>query len=160
MERRLYEASLSGNVLSLNELMEKNELILDKISVTCFDETPLHVAAMRGHVDFAKAILSRTDLCLARDQDGRTPLHPSSSERTSRRHKELVQARPEVTRVTVDRGEDSSALMCEHNRLEALKLLVESETDDEFVNSKDDDGNTILHLATAKKQIEVRFLQT
>ncbi|XP_035545510.1 uncharacterized protein LOC118348278 [Juglans regia] len=32
--------------------------------------------------------------------------------------------------------------------MDALKLLVESSTNDDFVNSKDDDGNSILHLAT------------
>lgn len=47
--------------------------------------------------------------------------------------------------------------MCvKYNRLEALKVLVESmDREDGIMNWKDDDGNTVLHLAVAKKQIEV-----
>jgi hypothetical protein len=39
--------------------------------------------------------------------------------------------------------------------LEALKLLVETITDYGFINSKDEDGSTVLHLAVADKEIEV-----
>jgi ankyrin repeat protein len=46
-------------------------------------------------------------------------------------------------------------LCVKHNHLEALNLLVESMTDDKFVNSTDDDGNTILHLAAAMKHTEL-----
>ncbi|KAK3170511.1 hypothetical protein Dsin_032843 [Dipteronia sinensis] len=40
-------------------------------------------------------------------------------------------------------------------QLEILKLLVETIGDNLFLNSKDDDGNTILHTAAADKQVEV-----
>ena len=76
MERRLHEASVSGNVEALEALIREDELILDKASVTCFDVTPLHVAALRGHVSFARAILSRKPkLATELDSLWRTPLH-------------------------------------------------------------------------------------
>ncbi|KAL7180442.1 hypothetical protein ACSBR1_043611 [Camellia fascicularis] len=64
MERRLYEASLTGNVQAFEALLEEDTLILDKITLTSssFDnenQTPLHIAALRGHSDFSKALLSR-----------------------------------------------------------------------------------------------------
>ncbi|KAK3438837.1 hypothetical protein EUGRSUZ_C03391, partial [Eucalyptus grandis] len=57
-EKRLYEASLGGCVESLAQLLQEDQLILARASVTCFDETPLHVACMLGHVHFAKALLA------------------------------------------------------------------------------------------------------
>ena len=48
-------------------------------------------------------------------------------------------------------------LCVKYNQLEALKLLVESVSDEgEFLNSKGhEDGNTILYLAVMLKQIKV-----
>ncbi|KAF8388769.1 hypothetical protein HHK36_025449 [Tetracentron sinense] len=193
MERRLYEASLKGCVRSLNELMEENEVILHRVSVTCFHETPLHIAAMLGHFDFVRAILwlkpklaSELDsqgcsplhlasaegyldivrelllidanVCSVRDQDGRTPLHLAAMRGRVDVIKELLVG---VTKITADQGETASLHLCvEHNRLEALKVLVESVTDvDEFINSRDDNGNTLLHLAAANKQLKtIKYL--
>ena len=50
-------------------------------------------------------------------------------------------------------------LCVKYNQIEALKLLVESLSDEgDFLNSKDHDGgNTILHLAVMLKQTKVGF---
>ena len=71
--------------------------------------------------------------------------------------RELIVARPDSTQVVLDGGETVLHLCVKYNQLEALKLLVESVSDEgEFLNSKDhEDGNTILHLAVMLKQIEV-----
>ncbi|XP_071723236.1 uncharacterized protein [Rutidosis leptorrhynchoides] len=67
-ERRLYEASLGGCVESLTQLLQEGGLILARAPVTCFDETPLHVACMHGHVHFAKVLLShKRDLAMELD---------------------------------------------------------------------------------------------
>ncbi|KAF7147630.1 hypothetical protein RHSIM_Rhsim03G0060500 [Rhododendron simsii] len=59
--KRLYEACLSGSVETLKALIEKDPLIPDQASLTeCFSsDTPLHVAALRGHLEFTKDLLSR-----------------------------------------------------------------------------------------------------
>lgn len=61
--------------------------------------------------------------------------------------------------MSVDGGETVLHLRVKCNQLECLKLLVQSQSDNaEFLNSIDDvAGNTILHLATMLKQIEVRL---
>jgi len=55
----------------------------------------------------------------------------------------------------MEHGETILHLCVKHNNLEALKLLAENIGDNEFVNLKNDDGDTILHLAIADKQTEV-----
>ncbi|KAK2973707.1 hypothetical protein RJ640_021538 [Escallonia rubra] len=79
-EKRLYDASLSGNVETLNELMREDELTLARVSLTCFNETPLHVAAMLGHANFAKALVSyKPDLASQLDSQGCSALHLAAS---------------------------------------------------------------------------------
>ncbi|XP_019055295.1 PREDICTED: ankyrin repeat-containing protein ITN1-like [Nelumbo nucifera] len=195
MESRIHEAALKGSVACLLELLEEDPLILDRTIDTDarMSETPLHVAAMLGHVDLARELLTRKpqlasglnakgssplhlasakgylqivrDLisispenCLARDQGGRTPLHLAAMKGRVAVLDELIRAKPEASRVPLtSRGETVLHLCVKHNRLEALKLLLEK--DDESVNWKDEDGNTILHLAVVKKSIRtIRFL--
>ncbi|KAE9445007.1 hypothetical protein C3L33_23095, partial [Rhododendron williamsianum] len=79
-ERRLKDACLSGSVAELEALIKEDELILDQVSylIGFFmnDSTPLHVAALRGHLDFTKALLTRKPK-LATELDSRrsSPLH-------------------------------------------------------------------------------------
>ncbi|KAJ4835563.1 hypothetical protein Tsubulata_042452 [Turnera subulata] len=194
-QKRLYEAAVNGDVQSLNQLVKEDQLILARVSLTSFDETPLHIAAMLGHLDFARALLhhrpdlaaelnsqgssplhlastsgfieiakvlisANPDMCVARDEEGRTPLHLAVMKGRVDIIEELVRARPEVVRYTGDRGETLLQLAVKHNRVESLKLLLGLDKEvDGFVNSRDDDGNTVLHTATSLKQIEtVKYL--
>ena len=190
-ENRLYEASMNGNVNSLKQLMAEDPLALARASVTCFNETPLHIA--HGHVDFAKAILNHKpdmamaidfqgrsplhlaaangynqivnilllchpNACIIRDEDGRTPLHLAVMKGQVEVIRELVTARPEAatTNYELDHGETVLHSAVRHNRLEALKLLVECAVKEaDFINARDDYGNTVLHIATTLKQLEV-----
>ncbi|RVX05331.1 Ankyrin repeat-containing protein [Vitis vinifera] len=186
-ERRLYEASVTGSVNSLKRLMAKDLLTVARAAVTCFNETPLHVAAMLGHLDFASHLLTHKpdmtmaldlrgcsplhlasanghvemvnillsanpDACLIRDEDGRTPLHLAVMKGEVEVTRMLVGVGPQVTRYKLDQGETILHSAVKQNRLGALKLLVELAGEVEFVNSKDDYGNTVLHTATALKQ--------
>ncbi|OVA06146.1 Ankyrin repeat [Macleaya cordata] len=198
---RLYEASVRGNVTSLMKLLDEDPLVLER-AFTRFNETPLHIAAMCDHVDFAREILSRKpdyiseldsqgfsplhlasarknldmvnvllksnpNVCTAIDKDGRTPLHLAAMKGRVEIMKMLIQTRPEAVHMLSDRGETILHLCVKHNRLDALKLLVDKLgevpliTDHEesaaviSVNSKDNDGNTILHLAVAKRQMKM-----
>ncbi|XP_044497570.1 uncharacterized protein LOC123219631 [Mangifera indica] len=51
-----YEASMTGYLATLNTLIQNDPFILHKISLTPFTETPLHISALLGHVEFTKAI--------------------------------------------------------------------------------------------------------
>ncbi|XP_065869454.1 ankyrin repeat-containing protein BDA1-like [Euphorbia lathyris] len=185
----LYQVSLQGDVAAFKRLLQEDALVLDRF--TSFDETPLHIAAMRGHFDFARALLHhKPDLsqdldslhrlplhwasekgylnivkellkkspdraCLWRDQDGRIPLHLAAMKGSIDVVKELIRARPESIREKVENGGTILHLCVRYNRLDALKLLVDSTQGHRLVNEKDDHGNNILHLAAIFKQVEV-----
>ncbi|KAM7519673.1 hypothetical protein LguiB_018635 [Lonicera macranthoides] len=153
-EKRLYKASLKGDVQSLTKLMQEDELILEHgVPITCFNETPLHVAAMKGHVDFARAILEeKPDMVTELDSRGRSPLHLASANGHVEMVKLLVTADPNFVLPKTKAISIIHSYVI-HNGLEALKHLVEA--DHNILNYQDEDGNTILHKVTALKQTEV-----
>ncbi|KAK9081538.1 hypothetical protein Syun_030862 [Stephania yunnanensis] len=196
--KALFQASLQGNVAALKELLRNDPLVLERMIIDS-SETPLHIAAMFGHVEFAREILSRKpelaseldseglsplhlasagknvemvrelvrvapDVCLSTDSEGRTPLHLAAMKSRVEIMKELFKCRPEaVDKVLLNGGETILHLCVKHSRFDALELLLQWRVGQEgpsdlrrvCVNSKDEDGNTILHLAVAKKHIQI-----
>ena len=194
MERKLYDAAVEGNVISLLNLLQEDALLLDRFITGHYPETPLHVASMLGHIEFVDQVLTRKpelakeldsrkssplhlatakgyldivkrlmqvnpDICLVCDLDGRNPLHIAAIKGHLDVLRELVHARPWAARMLMDEGETILHACVRYNQLEAMKLLVERAADHEFVNCKNYDGNTILHLAIAAKQTEVCTLR-
>ncbi|XP_035545480.1 ankyrin repeat-containing protein NPR4-like [Juglans regia] len=141
----LYEASLDGCVSTLNTLVQRDRLILHKISLTSFTETPLHIAALLGHLHFTNALLSRKPKLAEKvDSLGRTALHLACAEGHTQVVKALLQANADICLVPDQEERIPLHLAAmrghiDYNSMDALKLLVESSTNDDFVNSKDDD---------------------
>jgi ankyrin repeat protein len=185
----LYEASRKGCVSTLTTLIQRDARILDRVSLTSFSETPMHLAALHGHLEFSKLLLSKKPT-LAKEVDslGRTPLHLASAEGHSEivkallqvniavclasdQHEripfhfvvmrgrieiieELIRAQPESIQKNLNGG--SVLHLCvQYNHQDALEWLVKSADCDELLNSKNHDGNSILHLAVMLKQIKV-----
>ncbi|KAL0345055.1 UNVERIFIED_CONTAM: Ankyrin repeat-containing protein BDA1 [Sesamum radiatum] len=154
-ETPLHTAAALGHLNFLKELLSrKPELAAELDSHGC---SPLHLAAAKGHVDVVKELLSSDgEVGLERNTDGRTALHVAAIKGRAAVLAELIRVKPDLTRVLTDRGETGLHLCVKWNRLEALKLLVEEMgKDGELVNWKDCEGNTALHIAVAKKHIEI-----
>ncbi|MBA0661770.1 hypothetical protein Goklo_006021 [Gossypium klotzschianum] len=118
-------------------------------TIKCGSETPLHVSSMLGHLT-----------------KGYLEIVKGWSRWTQRRP-----AWPESARVVTERDETALHLCVGSNRLHSgpyllvsLKSLIEEigrDDDNEMVNHKDCEGNTLLHIAVAKKLIEIiKFLLT
>ncbi|XP_058112233.1 ankyrin repeat-containing protein BDA1-like isoform X1 [Magnolia sinica] len=121
--------------------------------------SPLHLASAEGHVEMVKELLKiDPDMCLVRDKDGRIPLHVAALNGHEDLVKVLVDKKRTATRVLTRQREPILHLCVNHNRFDSVKWLldcVEDGKDNEFVKMKDDERNTILHLAVAKKHIKL-----
>ncbi|KAI3969146.1 hypothetical protein MKW92_029445 [Papaver armeniacum] len=190
MESKLYEASLRGDVTSLTELLKEDPLILERAITGYGNETPLHISAMCGHVEFAAKILmlkpelasevdskglsplhlaslrknvdmvrllvqANPNVCVSTDQYGRTPLHLAAMKNQVQNLKLLIEIKPEAIQVLLNKGATIFHFCVKHGSFEALMFLAElvgMNEESVSVNSVDDDGNTILHLAVARRQ--------
>jgi ankyrin repeat protein len=115
---------------------------------------PLHLASAEGHTEIVKTLLQvNTSVCLASDQHERIPLHFVVMRGRIEIIEELIRAQPESIRKNLNGG--SVLHLCvQYNHQDALEWLVKLADCDELLNSKDHDGNSILHLAVMLKQMK------
>ncbi|GAB4837018.1 hypothetical protein Ancab_001933 [Ancistrocladus abbreviatus] len=165
--RRLCHAAIEGNVALLANLHHEDPLLLDRYQLYegQLGSPPLHVASKLGHFEFVVAILEikvSPSMCLSHNSLGRNPLHVATIKGQLDVLEVLVRAMPQVARDRVGGpyGETALHLCVKFDQLEALKFLVKSSIcDNKFLNAKDSDDNTIMHIAMANKQHEVRLIK-
>ncbi|XP_058203047.1 ankyrin repeat-containing protein BDA1-like [Rhododendron vialii] len=118
----------------------------------------LHIASANGDLQIVEALVKLSpEMCMARDRDGYNPLHIAAMKGKVNVLKKLIQTCPRATQVIVDRGDTILHLCVNYNQLESLRLLLEIEVirDSKLVQSKDANGNTILHVAVLGRRFEI-----
>ncbi|KAI8022958.1 Ankyrin repeat-containing protein ITN1 [Camellia lanceoleosa] len=158
-DQELHDALVEGNNLNaFKEILEKDPKILDMVKVGCFIQSPLHVAAYHGHLEFVEEILKKSpELVEVLDSRRWSPLHVASA----RGHLEIVQAllskNPDMCTALDGDARTPVHLAAMKGNLEVLKKLFEASLygPHELMNVKDVAGNTILHLAVRNKKLEV-----
>ncbi|KAL7083406.1 hypothetical protein ACP275_14G159700 [Erythranthe tilingii] len=176
MEKLLIEAAKKGDVEKLNNLIKDDPFLLRAVALSD-EENPLHIACIGGHLDFVKELLNqRPGFAEELSKDGFTPLHVTSSCGDVEIVKELEKRIPLHCAVSKGRVEVITELLsaclnsvaevtargetCFHlavNRFDTFKALCEhvvSLGKEDILNNKDEQGNTILHLASSRKQYE------
>jgi ankyrin repeat protein len=137
---------------SLNEAVRLNDIVLIKGLIDAgadvnfkdqLDETPLHVAVIRGYREIAALLIEKGADIGARDVRGLTPLH-AAAWRGSRDAVELL-----IIHGAVIDARDKDLLTplhtaCLSGRAETVALLIEKGAD---VNAKNKNSLTPLHVA-------------
>ncbi|KAI6682158.1 hypothetical protein NL676_036039 [Syzygium grande] len=153
MESELYEAAVKGNVPSLLELLTKDKLLLDRIMIGNHTETPLHIAAMLGRLDFVEEVLARkAELAREQDSQSSTPLHLAAAKVYLNMVASLLRVSPEICFIRDKYKRNPLHVAAMKGHVDVLERL--------FINSRDEAGNTILHLAAADRQTERRLMPT
>ncbi|GMG99152.1 hypothetical protein Nepgr_000992 [Nepenthes gracilis] len=152
----LHVVAKLGHVRFATEILNRKPELAEELDSR--KSSPLHLASGKGHLEIVKSLLLVSpEMCLARDIDGRNPLHIATVKGQHRVLDEMVRTVPRAARERVSLAGDTVLHLCvKYKRPEALKLLLDSCVgDNEMLNAKDGDGNSILHLAVADKQLEV-----
>jgi len=140
----LYEASLNGCVRTLNTLIQRDALILNKVSLTSLSETPLHIATLLGHLEFCKVLVSKKPKFAEEvDSLGRTPLHLASAEGHTKIVQELLQANADVCLARDQDGRIPLHLATMKGRIEIIEQLIIARRESIRMNL---DGDSVLHL--------------
>ncbi|RWR84315.1 Ankyrin repeat [Cinnamomum micranthum f. kanehirae] len=156
-ESPLHLASARGHVEVVKEILSKDADACLTRKLNSEGQSPLHLASARGHVEVVKEIWSKdADACFIRDRDGMIPLHLAAINGRVKVLEELVKAEKITAFVLTKSGEPILHLCANNNKFEALKKLMELIKDERgFVNLRDRDDNTILHLLAATDKLEM-----
>lgn len=121
--------------------------------------TPLHLSCSKGHLDTTRELLKLDpDLSSLQDNEGRTPLHLAAIKGRINIIDEILSTSLESAEMRTFSGETVLHLAVKNNQYEAVKYLMECLNITKLANMADNDGNTILHLATAGKLSTVSSL--
>ncbi|KAL0447363.1 UNVERIFIED_CONTAM: hypothetical protein Slati_1864200 [Sesamum latifolium] len=151
-EKKLYDAAAKGNAQALRDLL-KDPLLLDRVSFTCSNKTPLHVAAMHGHLPIVQEIL-RQNRQLAEELDSQksSALHIASAKGYVEMVNELLSAAPDMCLSRDSQGRNPLHLAAMKGHVRILAGLVQ--TAPLAAREKLDRGQNVLHLCVKHRQLE------
>ncbi|KAK8682957.1 hypothetical protein V6N13_039035 [Hibiscus sabdariffa] len=149
MERRLYDAAVQGSKNSLLDLLP----LLDRFTMDCYPDTPLHVASMLGHLEFVNEVLvHKPELAKKVDSRGSSPLHLASAEGYLEIAKSLLRVNPDMSLVCDIDGRNPLHIAAMKGHLGLLRELVDTNLWAARVLMKHDE--TILHACVRCNQLE------
>lgn len=119
----------------------------------------LHLACSRGQLDTTRELLwSDPDLLYLRDHNGWTPLHWASMKGRVGIIGEIISINLESVEMVTNHGETVLHLAVKYNQFDGLRHLMETLNITKLINVQDNDGNTVLHVATAGKLNTVIYI--
>ncbi|XP_061997701.1 ankyrin repeat-containing protein NPR4-like [Rosa rugosa] len=152
--RALYEVAVAGSLSSFKRLIQKDPLILNKVSLTHFSETPLHISALLGHLDFTKAILTHNSrLATVRDSLRRPPLLLASAEGHKDTVQALLKAYPDACLFRDQDGRIPLHYAAMRGHAEVLAELMRTKPESVMWRVLNR-GDTVFHLCVTYNQLE------
>ncbi|GKD88184.1 ankyrin repeat-containing protein BDA1-like protein, partial [Tanacetum coccineum] len=152
MNQKLLQAAWNGDLESLLKEINTNPYMLHSMALEG-GETPLHIACLAGHLDFAATVIKlRQDFVWELNQDGFSPLHIAAASGHGEVVRELVKADESLCLI---KGKDRQIplhLAVVKGKVEVVKELLLSSLDS--VECTTAQGETSLHLAVKNNQFD------
>ncbi|KAE8055471.1 hypothetical protein FH972_012311 [Carpinus fangiana] len=147
IDQSLRDAAEQGNIDALFVLIEKDAHVLDRVDKIPFVHTPLHIAVSTGNIPFAREIMG---------------LKPSKQailvDRLLDFDKDFVHVQ----------GREGIAL--KYDKIDVFQYLVQwlgqacfkdaKLLQEKLLDGRDDDGNTLLHVAVSRNQPEASLFHS
>ncbi|XVF83525.1 hypothetical protein PTKIN_Ptkin16aG0495800 [Pterospermum kingtungense] len=157
MDERLRTAAREGKVSDLYILLQRDGNVLKRIAEVEFIDTPLHIAADAGCIDFAMEIMSlKPSFARKLNHEGLSPIHIA----VEKGHKELVlyliQNSKDLVRVKGKKGETPlHYVVSRGENLAVLELLPRFLEDcPESIHDVTAENQTALHIAVRNNKEE------
>ncbi|CAH8301639.1 unnamed protein product [Eruca vesicaria subsp. sativa] len=158
MDHRLFDAARSGDITTLQLLLQEDPLLLERFSMSSL-ENPLHVSAFSGQADFTAEILRhKQDLALEPNQQGFSPLHIASALGKLEVVRALLSVGSKHVLCRLKDKDESLPLHCavQRGRIQVVKELVSSFP--ESLKEVNASLETPLHVAVKNNQVEATKL--
>ncbi|KAF9671816.1 hypothetical protein SADUNF_Sadunf12G0087900 [Salix dunnii] len=156
-ENPLNIAAAMGHVDFVKEILRLKPVFAGEVNQEGF--SPMHIAADNGQVEIVKELMKvDVRLCRLEGRQKMTPFHHAAIGGRADVIGVMLSGCPDCIEDETERGENGLHLAVRNNRFEAIKKMVGwiREMNKEYLlNMKDEQGNTILHLASWKKQRRV-----
>ncbi|KAH7857290.1 hypothetical protein Vadar_010952 [Vaccinium darrowii] len=127
-------------------------------------QSPLHLALSKGFSALAKRLIEHdSELIRVKGRGGKTPLHcvAEIGDAETNLLAEFLFACPEAIKDLTIRKETAFHIAVKKGQYDAFRLIFEwiwRSYNGELLIWKDDEGNTVLHIATSTKQLRVCHL--
>ncbi|XP_045797070.1 espin-like [Trifolium pratense] len=155
--RNLYDASLKGCVSTLKKLIEKDTLILSRVSLYPNFETPLHIASLLGHIELCRILLDISpNLAAEVNSEGQCPLHLASAKGHIEIVKFLLLTNAETCFIHDKDDKLPLHFAVMRGRLGVIKELIGAMPETEIVKvmTEINDHGSVLHLCVCYNQLE------
>lgn len=149
----LYSASARGCMTTLNLLIHNDSHILNKVSLSSFSETPLHISALLGHFDFTRALLNlKPEWAANLDSQKRCPLHLASAEGHIKIIQSLLNENNDTCMFQDQDGRIPLHYAAMRGQIEVMRELISARPDSTqvMVNKVE----TVLHLCVKYNQLD------
>ena len=157
-ETPLHIASICGHLLFVQNVLKIRKQLACEKNQDGF--SPLHLASANGHVEVVKELLKlegEYNLSTIQGPEQRTALHCAVVKERIEVITELMSASPDSVEMKTIRGETALHLAVKNNQIGSFKMLVgylKQHKKVNLLNEKDNQGNSILHLAASRRQYE------
>ncbi|KAL8537494.1 hypothetical protein ACS0TY_012570 [Phlomoides rotata] len=154
MEKKsLYEAASTGNVAELLRLHKNDPFIVERISYTCTNNTPLHIATLNNHLPFVEKILElNPHLSEELNSQQSSPLHIAAAKGRLEIAKKLFDAAPDMCLSRDRQGRNPLHLAAIKGHVPVLELLARRSP--VAAREKMDRGLTVLHLCVQHGRLD------
>lgn len=156
-ENPLHVASALGQLTIVKEILRLKPSFSNELNQDGF--SPLHLAAANAYLEIVREFIkSDPQLCGLQGRRKLTPLHSAAMRGKANVTSEMLSAFPGCADDVNAEGETALHLAIRNNQFEVIRVLVKWLTDMkkvDILNMKDEKGNTVLHLATWRKQRQV-----